>query len=199
MPDLYVIAMIVVPVHLPVLLMPGANAALVSSIGLLYGRKAAVRAAIGITTGSTILITIALLFANTIFNLSPQTLFAIKVVGALYLLYLAILALRPPKTKPKKDSQHPFWFGMLTEATNPRTILFFITVLSLVSRYQSTLPALITAGSIIISATLLYHVALALIASEKTISHLARRYATLIRYAAAIIFVYAAWSLIFQG
>lgn len=88
---------------------------------------------------------------------------------------------------------------MLTESTNPRTILFFITVLSLVSRYQSTLPALITAGSIIISATLLYHVALALIASEKTISHLARRYATLIRYAAAVIFVYAAWSLIFQG
>ena len=107
MPDLYVIAMIVVPVHLPVLLMPGANAALVSSIGLLYGRKAAVRAAIGITTGSTILITIALLFANTIFNLSPQTLFAIKVVGALYLLYLAILALRPPKTKPKKRQSAP--------------------------------------------------------------------------------------------
>lgn len=191
---LIAITVTVLSIHLPTLLSIGADVALVTSTGALHGRRQALLAAAGITTGSGVMVGLALLLHETVMHISPGALYYMRLVGAGYLILLAILTLRPAnkKTAPNRRNRLPFLTGLLTEITNPKTILFFVTVFSLVGRQTASLALHLYAGFLITVLTGVYYSILAVGSSHTAITRLLSKHAFLIRVITAGIFLSAA-------
>lgn len=106
---------------------------LTTSYGVLRGRAAALLAAAGITLGSVVMVAVSLLCINTVVQLPVAVITIVKLIGAIYLVYLMMATLAPllreksPKTdQDRKESlaDHPLAVGLLTEITNPKAIIF---------------------------------------------------------------------------
>ncbi|MDO4713095.1 MAG: LysE family translocator [Candidatus Saccharibacteria bacterium] len=184
---------IVLSLHVPTLLIPGADVALVSSFGLLTNRQRALWAALGVTVGSAIMVLLAVLFSESFSHLPTIAMQVIRWCGGAYLLLLAIMTLRPPEhTAARRLHAHPFTAGLLTEITNPKTILFFLAVFTLVSRHDSSLFIQLYAGGLIILLTGIYYVGLALLSSGQSLTRRLSRHHRPVRAAAAALFTIAA-------
>ncbi|MBK1636880.1 lysine transporter LysE [Rhodovulum adriaticum] len=74
----------------------------------------------------------ALLGLEAVFTLFPWAFAALKVGGAIYLLYIAVGLWRDAR-RPLGDSPHPerraFWGGAAVNAANPKAVLFAASVL----------------------------------------------------------------------
>lgn len=117
-------------------LTPGPDMTLFLGRALSQGRAAGMAAMFGASTGVVIHTLLAAFGISALIQASPNGFFALKVVGALYLLWLAIQAIRDgsafsleeAKTKPKSLTSN--WLtGIGINLLNPKIILFFITFL----------------------------------------------------------------------
>ena len=98
-------------------------------------------AALGLAVGCLIHVVAASLGLAALFKHSPEIYVGLKVVGALYLIYLGVSYWRTPAavTSADKDStklsisshssQRMFLQSVIVEVTNPKTALFFIAFL----------------------------------------------------------------------
>ncbi|MEM6376446.1 MAG: LysE family translocator [Pseudomonadota bacterium] len=70
---------------------------------------------------------------DTLFHLFPPAFVALKVAGAIYLLWLAWRIWRaadsPVADAPQRSGRHAFWSGMLVNLGNPKSVLFAASVL----------------------------------------------------------------------
>jgi threonine/homoserine/homoserine lactone efflux protein len=122
-----------VAVILLFLLPPGPDMAYMLAVGLAAGRVAAVKAILGIGTGMTVYATAVVVGLGRFAATYPLLLESVKVLGALYLFWLAYATWRSARRSlgdpGRVATERPYARGVLVALTNPKLILFFIAVL----------------------------------------------------------------------
>ena len=148
----------IVVAHALAVASPGPDFALVLRQSLAHGRRTAVWSSIGIGCGLSVHITYCLLGLGFFLKNSAGALATVKYLGAAYLLYVGVQALR---TRPAKDgdevssvalakedtrpTDHAAWLnGFLVNVLNPKAALFFISLFPLA--VSVTTPKLIQVG-----------------------------------------------------
>jgi RhtB (resistance to homoserine/threonine) family protein len=122
---------------------PGADFAMVLRQAVVHGRREALLTSAGIATSILVHGTYTLLGVGVIVGQSLLLFNILKWVGAAYLVWLAISALRSPPPQPpvvgdaapvRKGDMAAFALGFLTNLLNPKAVLFFLALFtSLVS------------------------------------------------------------------
>ncbi len=116
---------------------PGADFAMVLRQSIAHGRRAALFTSAGIATSILVHGSYTLLGIGVIVGQSLLVFNIIKWVGAAYLVWLAISALRSPAPQPPEagelTSVRPgdfgaFALGFLTNLLNPKAVLFFLAL-----------------------------------------------------------------------
>jgi RhtB (resistance to homoserine/threonine) family protein len=114
---------------------PGADFAMVTRSSYAQGRKAGLAAALGIALGVQVHVLYTVLGIAVIISQSPALFLAMKVLGAGYLLYLGYKSLtnttRIRLDGLGQDDSASLWMalrsGFLTNALNPKTMLFVVS------------------------------------------------------------------------
>ena len=175
-----------VPMAAIFVILPGPDFALIAKISLMNGRPQGQAAAVGVALGICVHTTAAMLGISAIIAQSVLWFSVLKYVGAAYLVWLGILALRAgrragqpvsaavvktahqPHANPAADSMnlrrwlHFFGQGFLTNALNPKAVLVFLTFLpQFMDPHAPLAPQFLTLGSIMSGLCLFWFVPLA--------------------------------------
>ncbi len=115
---------------------PGPDMALFVSRTMNFGRAHGFAAVLGTSTGIAVHTTLVAFGISVLIVAAPAAFWALKIVGALYLVWLAIQAIRSgggllvPKAGGKVPSLTQSYFtGLAINLTNPKVALFFVTFL----------------------------------------------------------------------
>jgi len=127
-------------VHLLAVASPGPDFAVMLRQALTQSRRNALLTAIGIGLGILLHVGYSLLGIGLIIQQSVMLFTVLKVVGAVYLLYIAwhCLRARPggvhvdAAEKTEQTGMADFRLGFLTNALNPKATLFFVSLFSVV-------------------------------------------------------------------
>jgi threonine/homoserine/homoserine lactone efflux protein len=125
---------------------PGPGIFYVAARTLSEGRRAGVASTLGTALGGLVHVIAGSLGVSAIIMASAQAFTALKLLGALYLIWLGIRALReagvfPSEPKPA-GSTRAFREGIVVEATNPKTAAFFLAFIPQFLDTASAHPAL---------------------------------------------------------
>jgi RhtB (resistance to homoserine/threonine) family protein len=142
----------IVVVHLLAVASPGPDFAIMIRQSLLQSRRNALMSAAGIALGILIHVSYSLLGIGLIIQQSVALFTLLKIIGAGYLTWIALHALR---AKPggihvqaaageNQTAGGAFRLGFLTNLLNPKATLFFVSVFSVVISPET--PALLQAG-----------------------------------------------------
>ncbi len=139
---------------------PGSGAVLSMAHGLAYGVKKASATVLGLQLGLLLVFAIAGAGVGSLLLASELAFNAVKTVGALYLIYLGVSQWRA-KAAPVGDAAvpeaHPsvrrrVATGFLTNATNPKGIIFMVAVLpQFISHSAPLLPQLLILGATMVT------------------------------------------------
>lgn len=138
-PALFAILLPIALVQLVGWATPGPNHLTIISASVSAGRGAGVKAALGIASGALTWSLIAVSGLAVVFDLFPPLFVALRLIGALYLIYLGLNAFRAARSgglfnletarqSPARDA--PFRTAYLVMMTNPKAVLFFGAILS---------------------------------------------------------------------
>ncbi len=127
----------VLPGYIAVILLflgpPGPDMAYMVAVGLEGGRRPALKAILGIATGMSVYAAAVVVGVAKIARSYPMVLDAVRILGALYLLWLAYQTVRNARHAMGGHSgiRTGRWFvrGVFVSLTNPKIILFFLAVL----------------------------------------------------------------------
>lgn len=126
----------VLPAFLGVILVflipPGPDMAYMLAVGLQGGKRAAVKAILGIATGMSVYAAAVVIGLGKIAETHPHLLTALKLLGGAYLVWLAITTVRHAReTSAVASVTAGRWYfrGLLVSLTNPKLLLFFLAVL----------------------------------------------------------------------
>jgi threonine/homoserine/homoserine lactone efflux protein len=117
---------------------PGPDMTLFLSKAVRQGRRAGMAAMLGASAGALVHTTLVALGLSALLAASATAFFVLKVVGALYLLWLAVDAIRNGsalnlQTNQPERHDEPFmksWMtGLGVNLANPKVIMFFVTFL----------------------------------------------------------------------
>ena len=117
---------------------PGSGAVLAMSHGLAYGVRGASATVLGLQIGLAFILLVAGLGVGAVLVASGTAFWVVKVVGALYLCWLGLKQWRAPVTlddggaqagPPVMRLRQRVLTGALTNATNPKGIVFMVAVL----------------------------------------------------------------------
>lgn len=115
---------------------PGPDMALFISRTVNYGRAHGIMAVFGAFTGLLIHIALAAFGLSLLLATAPTTFLAVKIAGALYLLWLAAQAIRAGgglallgRARKAPTLRQSYLTGIGINLTNPKIILFFVTFL----------------------------------------------------------------------
>lgn len=116
---------------------PGPDMAFVVASGVSAGRRGGVLAAVGITAGVSVYVVLTALGVGALIRTIPALTEVIRLAGAGYLGYLALVTWRTAGSQVADDElrdERPgssiFWRGMITNLTNPKIVLFFAAFLT---------------------------------------------------------------------
>jgi homoserine/homoserine lactone efflux protein len=131
---------------------PGSGAVLSMSHGLAYGLRKASATVLGLQLGLLLVLAVAGAGVGSLLLASELAFTVVKVVGALYLIWLGIAQWRAPAhaggVSTAGLAAHPSFgrrvlTGFLTNATNPKGIIFMVAVLpQFISADYPVLPQL---------------------------------------------------------
>jgi threonine/homoserine/homoserine lactone efflux protein len=114
---------------------PGADMLYIAGRAGAQGFRAGVLAALGIGAGCFVHIVAATLGLSAILAASAMAFTVVKIIGAVYLIYVGLSLLRST-ARPQQavalaraTSSKIFWQGFLTNALNPKVALFFLAFL----------------------------------------------------------------------
>ena len=119
---------------LAALVSPGPGMLIALRTTLVSGRRAGILTGMGLGMMAACWTGLALLGLDVIFTAFPWAYLAMKTIGAIYLIYLAIAIWRDARTpletvEPQSGLRHPFVRGLLVNAANPKSVLFASAVL----------------------------------------------------------------------
>lgn len=151
------------------LLPPGPDMAYMIAVGVQAGRRAALKAILGIGTGMTVYAAAVVIGVARVATSYPILLDAVKVFGAAYLLWLAYVTLRDarrPTCGPGGVPQgRQYLRGVVVSLANPKLALFFLAVLpQFTGDAQSTGLQLAMLGAVNILAEVLIYGAVGVLA-----------------------------------
>lgn len=170
--------LLVITITILAVLSPGADFALVTRNSLLLSRRHGVLTALGIGLGVMVHIGYSLLGVGVLLQQSLLWFNGLKIAGALYLIYLGIKLLRSPVRRPGEDGTAELGMsawgalrsGFLTNALNPKTMIFVLSLFMQVIQPGTALPVQIGYGAIIVLAHVLWFVLVALFFSAPAIA-----------------------------
>lgn len=170
--------LLVITITILAVLSPGADFALVTRNSLLLSRRHGVFTALGIGLGVMVHIGYSLLGVGVLLQQSLLWFTGLKIAGALYLIYLGIKLLRSPEQRPGEEpadgARMSTWgalrSGFLTNALNPKTMIFVLSLFMQVIQPGTALPVQIGYGAIIVLAHVLWFVLVALFFSAPAIA-----------------------------
>ena len=118
-------------------LTPGADTMLVVRSALVCGRRAGLLTVLGIGSGLFVHATLSALGLSVILVRSARAFEAVKLVGALYLVYLGVQALRSAarggtaaeRPAVPAGARRAFAEGLLTNVLNPKVAVFYLAFL----------------------------------------------------------------------
>ena len=115
-------------------LVPGPDMMFIVANGIARGRVAGVVAAVGVSTGMAVHTVAAVLGLGALLQAAPMVLEGVRIAGAVFLVYLAISALRSARsvaeTAPARFGGHSlrrtYLMAALTNIANPKVIFFYL-------------------------------------------------------------------------
>jgi threonine/homoserine/homoserine lactone efflux protein len=136
-------------------IIPGPTIILVISQAIAHGRRAVLPLVVGVTLGDFTAMTLSLLGLGAILSSSAALFSVLKLIGALYLIYLGIKLWRSNPEKHEirlsatRTSEHSlFKSAYIVTALNPKSIAFFIAFLpQFVSAQKETFPQFLVLGA----------------------------------------------------
>lgn len=152
---------------------PGPDNLFVLSQAALRGWRVGIAVTLGLCTGLVVHTTAVALGVAVIFQQSEMAFTALKVVGAAYLVYLAIGALRagPADVAPGAEAAQPygrmFGRGIVMNITNPKVAIFFLAFLPqfVAPEAGSVAGQVAVLGALFILATVVAFTVISLVAS----------------------------------
>lgn len=142
---------------------PGADTAMVMRQAMVHGRRAAILTSVGIGTSLMFHVTYTILGLGLIISQSLLLFGIIKWVGAAYLVYMGVMALRAGATDlspasgeaeaPRQGAFRAFGLGFLANALNPKPVLFFLSIFS--ALVSASTPGTVKFGYGLVMATCL--------------------------------------------
>lgn len=116
-------------VQLLAVISPGPSFLVTARTAVARSRRDGVMVAAGLAAGTVIWSSAALLGLNAVFHAVPALFTAMKVVGALFLLWIAWQIFRhataPVELTGRGAEGHPFVRGFLVQISNPKVAVFF--------------------------------------------------------------------------
>lgn len=166
-------------VHLLAVMSPGPDFIVVIKNALNYSRKIGIYTALGIGLGIIVHIAYTFLGIGLLIKESPTLYQAIKILGALYILYMGVMAIvSNSKTKvieqntAQKQSiskAKAFQIGFITNALNPKASLFFLSVFTIILPQDTNISTLIFIGVLLVVQTTLWFVLVSYFFTQKII------------------------------
>lgn len=162
-----------------VIITPGPDTVLVTKNAVLHGRRAALGTALGVNTGLLIWTVGAALGVAAVVRESAIAFTVLKLVGAAYLVWLGVQALRAARTHAAGDEDRGwqdrariggllgFRQGLLSNLANPKIAVFFTSLLPqfVASRASELVPFLLL-GGLFVLITLVWLCGYAVIAAK---------------------------------
>jgi threonine/homoserine/homoserine lactone efflux protein len=154
-----------------VVLIPGPDTLVVLRGMLKHGRRDAAMTALGVLTGLTLWVAAAAVGLTAVLRASHDGYLALRVVGAVYLIYIGFQALRSRVLKQPIDldgGRRPlmgrgFRAGLTTDLLNPKVGVFCITFLpAFIPRGAPVTAVTVALGLIFVVETAIYFAALLL-------------------------------------
>lgn len=112
-----------------VTLVPGPSMMLIMLNSIQRGFISGINTSFGAVVADAILLVITLSGVGALIVASPQTYLVLKIIGALYLIYLGYLQLQPSSEQEEENSKpagNAFMQGLSITLVNPKIIGFFI-------------------------------------------------------------------------
>ncbi|MCW6556136.1 leucine efflux protein LeuE [Yersinia ruckeri] len=115
-----------------IIIVPGPNTLFVLKTGITRGVKEGYKAASAVFIGDAILIFFAYVGIASLIRSSPFLFTLVKMLGAIYLLYLGIKILystlvKKGASETTETAQHTFRKALTLSLTNPKAILFYVS------------------------------------------------------------------------
>jgi threonine/homoserine/homoserine lactone efflux protein len=116
---------------LALLLVPGPSVLFIVARTLEHGRRGGLTSMLGVETGALLHVLAATAGLGALVAASPDALFALKLAGAAYLLYMGVRALRGrgDLTVATPATGQLYRQGLVVDALNPKTAMFFVAFL----------------------------------------------------------------------
>jgi RhtB (resistance to homoserine/threonine) family protein len=147
---------VVVTITLLAVISPGPDFAMVTRNSLMLTRRAGVLTALGIGLGVTVHVSYTLLGIGLLISRSLWLFHSIKLVGAVYLVYLGIKMLRAQPaqqqalaTAASLSDWDALRTGFLTNVLNPKTTIFIVSLFMQAVRPDTPLPIQLGYGAFI--------------------------------------------------
>ena len=165
-------------IHFLAVASPGPDFAIMLKQSVSYGRKAALWSSVGIGLGIFVHVAYSVLGLGLIISQSIIAFTIVKYLGASYLFYIGICALRAsPDTKIEDNtasmiaptSFKSFSMGFVTNALNPKATLFFLAVFSVTVSPQTPAIMKIAYGVWMAFATTVWFSSLSLLFSKQRV------------------------------
>ncbi|ROL79440.1 amino acid transporter [Pseudomonas chlororaphis] len=161
--------LVVITITILAVLSPGPDFAMVTRNSLVLSRRHGVFTALGIGLGVMLHIGYTLLGVGLLVKESLLLFSVLKIAGALYLVYLGIGMLRSRAVEedvavdaPRVSAWAALRTGFLTNALNPKTMIFVVSLFMQVMQPGTAPGVQIGYGAIIVLAHVLWFVAVAL-------------------------------------
>ena len=168
-----------------VIIVPGPDTALVTKNAVIHGRRAALGTALGVNTGLAVWTVACALGVASVIEASDAAFTALKLIGAAYLIWLGVQALRAARRggshataeRPARatcTARAGFRQGLLSDLANPKIAAFFTSVLpQFAGLGHSVLIPFLVLGGLFVLMTVIWLQAYALVAVKA--SELLRR------------------------
>ncbi|MDX2027058.1 MAG: LysE family transporter [Alphaproteobacteria bacterium] len=146
----------IIPIFIIALAAPGPDFMMISSMALSRGRLAGILAAAGIAAGVLVYTVLSMFGMDIVFSRMSWLISAIRIGGALYLIYLGIqlwrASLKASSAQEASEaasakSRNPFLVGFLTNMTNPKAVAFFTSIFALTLPHDASWA---TKGAIVV-------------------------------------------------
>ena len=168
MPSTMIVLASLLGIYIPVLVSPGPNFLVVTQAAISQSRRHAVWTALGVSSASTILAAFAATGMGILVAHLPGFQRGVQGVGGVYLLYMAVKiwhqadqVLGTATAGNERSLPRAYWFGLATNLSNPKALVFFATIFASLIPPGSSSP-LILAGVVGIAVTSsIWHLALA--------------------------------------
>jgi RhtB (resistance to homoserine/threonine) family protein len=161
-----------------VIVVPGPDTAVVTKNILIHGRRAAYGTSLGVSAGLSVWTLAAAVGVASVVRASYLAFTILKLLGALYLIWLGVQALRaarhpgsaggsPRSNKPVMGMLGGFRQGLLSDLANPKIGIFFTSLLpQFVDPGHPVLLPFLALGSVFVVMTVLWLSAYCLVASR---------------------------------